>query len=163
MQINKAFTLIELLVVVLVIGILAAVALPQYQRAVEKARLTEAVTNLRVIANAHQLYYLANGEYLRTEDMDKLDITIPGTVVGSQNRVTTVYFKYSPNGDGPSHEKPYANFLALAIQINKEDGKEAYSLKITQTSPTIIRCEPFSAATVIQQKLCAELNAKGTL
>ncbi len=72
---NKAFTLIELLVVVLIIGILSAVALPQYQKAVEKARLTEAFIGLKALATASDIYFLANNT--RPYDFTVLDIDFP--------------------------------------------------------------------------------------
>lgn len=71
----SGFTLIELLVVVLIIGILSAVALPQYQKAVEKTRFTEALVVGRAISDAQNRYRMENGFY--AGDVEELDIDIP--------------------------------------------------------------------------------------
>ena len=75
------FTLIELLVVVLIIGILAAVALPQYQKAVEKSRAVQALVVLKAVYDAAEAYYVANGTAPTT--MEDLSVEIPWT--GSEN------------------------------------------------------------------------------
>ena len=73
---NRAFTLIELLVVVLIIGILSAIALPQYRKAVIKSKITEALIHLRNISQAQDLYRLANGSC--TLELDKLGVSGEG-------------------------------------------------------------------------------------
>ncbi len=66
MKNKQAFTLIELLVVVLIIGILAAVALPQYQKAVEKSKATQAITMLKSVGLPckHIIWQAARGQPL---------------------------------------------------------------------------------------------------
>lgn len=82
---RKAFTLIELLVVILIIGILAAVALPQYQKAVHKSRYATLKNLVTSIYQAEQIYYMANAEY--TNDFQALDVDIGGRPSSANYRV----------------------------------------------------------------------------
>ena len=70
------FTLIELLVVVLIIGILAAMALPQYFKAVERSRMTEAVTLMDSIAKAQRRKFMQTNRY--ADDFRGLDVSPKG-------------------------------------------------------------------------------------
>jgi prepilin-type N-terminal cleavage/methylation domain-containing protein len=73
--VKKGFTLIELLVVVLIIGILAAIALPQYNAAVAYSRVAEALTFIKTLNQAQEIRRLTIGEY--TDNADVLDISLP--------------------------------------------------------------------------------------
>lgn len=87
---NKGFTLIELLVVVLIIGILASTALPQYTKAVEKSRATEAITLVSDIAKAESVYALGTNSF--TNDLNALDIQMPNINATTTSKAETKNF-----------------------------------------------------------------------
>lgn len=97
---RMGFTLIELLVVVLIIGILTAVAVPQYQNAIAKARFTQLLTASDAIRDAEKVYYFNNGVF--TQKVKMLTVSLPkstnGTYFAGKNDVWTCAINYSYTG-----------------------------------------------------------------
>ncbi len=83
---SQGFTLIELLVVVLIIGILASVAIPQYFKVVERSRVSEAYDFISAVRSAQERHMARNGAYISNiSNLPQLDIIFNGTNYGLRN------------------------------------------------------------------------------
>lgn len=153
---NKGFTLIELLVVVLIIGILSAVALPQYTKAVEKSRATEAITLLGNLANAEQIYKMSTGGY--TNDLSLLDIQLPGVGSTTVSTVSTKNFTLTVTSANNA-----ATFAANAVRANNgtaiTSGDNQYAILLTiDANGTITRkCQQSTASTTVNA-ICKSIS-----
>ena len=169
---KKGFTLIELLVVVLIIGILSAIALPQYIKAVEKARASEAIQLLGDLANAERIFHMTTGAY--TDNMELLDMTMPGIVTNTPSQARTNHFNIQ------IHTATDSQFVASASRANNgtivgngSDQQYAIMAGIDSTGALVRWCNTTAAATIphgignqtIENKTCKSIanNTSGQI
>lgn len=159
------FTLIELLVVVLIIGILASVALPQYKLAVAKSRLANMISVMSTLKEAEEAHYVSEGSY--TDDMELLSLDLYSCkqiyydIVQCDN-----YFMIDPlHGSDPTirayycPEKIKANGNTVgagAWGVCRDNPEFRYTIWLDHSNkPNQHECEGYNA---FGQKVCRTLN-----
>lgn len=151
---RSGFTLIELLVVVLIIGILAAVALPQYQYAVERARLSEAFILSKHLKEAEEVYHLANGVYTRS--FEELGVQIPSGYRAIQVGESPIWIK------SPFSISLLQNIDRVLVSMAK-NGRTYLSLTSYLDSLGGGRlCCSYAESNYEADRLCKSLGAVGT-
>lgn len=147
---RKGFTLIELLVVVLIIGILASIAIPQYFKVVEKARVSEAMSLIAAIKSAQERYLAKGGVY--TNSLNDLDISYANMTATS---VVTKFFTAgsvtlgnSTVSGGPSYSMTVTRHTNNATVAARYAG---YTLTFNVPDSPQVSCTGTNAAN------CAEL------
>lgn len=163
---KKGFTLIELLVVVLIIGILAAMAMPAYFKAVERSRIAEADTLMGSVAQAQQRRYMKNNSYAK--QFSGLDVsptpiatgvfcTKGGTAAGATaaTACTTNGFAIVLDQTNVGSDK-YADGTVQAVRVGS--GQYKYTLSRTYQDSTVT-CTPSTgndSAAKNDKAICAE-------
>lgn len=116
---ENGFTLIELMVVVVIVGVLAAVAVPMYTKFIKSSRTTEATARLSTIMKAAKLYYMQHGSWPRKNSV--------GFLADFSN---SDHFRYKiQSGAGGK-----GRFRIRAIGLNVDDMKR---VRITMTCDQI--------------------------
>ncbi len=150
---KRGFTLIELLVVVLIIGVLVAVAVPQYNKAVDKSRLMNLIQMGTNVRKAQEVYFLQNGTY--ASNVSDLDVVYEE----SCSRGTDLTYYYCKDGDLDNIVGSVGNLSAHAVKIWYKKNKQ-YILTVWiyfahSSKPNQVICE---GSTDYGTKLCNTLN-----
>jgi prepilin-type N-terminal cleavage/methylation domain-containing protein len=132
-KLNKGgFTLIELLVVVLIIGILSSIALPQYTKAVEKSRASEAQAYLADWVTGQTIYHMSTGGYAAEADKTNMDVSLPADLKNfSIGAITTATDKVAVVLTRTSSSMPYD--MQAVVEHSSTTGLD---------TPTLTCCGP---------------------
>ena len=131
---TPGFTLIELLVVVLIIGILAAVALPQYEIVVWKSRFASYMPIVKHLKDAQEAFYLANGRY--AANLEELGVDMPagtpvtrGPMFGSGSGIKYTHGmivfandRFAGVSRGDEANQPFGGYMVAYDNISGRDG-----------------------------------------
>ena len=135
------FTLVELMIVVIVVGVLAAVAIPMYQLAAERSKATEAKAGLGAVRSAMRIYFAEHRTYAHASFIDDAVVTVGGILTFQANDLEGRYFStacytfdgapgaaaYTIECDGSASTAPQASEISHMTLTIDEDGE------ITQT------------------------------
>lgn len=110
---KRGFTLIELLVVVLIIGVLASIAVPQYFKVVERSRVSEAYSVISSIKSAQERYLAKDGIY--TGDYTSTDLSYPNMTA---TNVPAQFYNAGLSGAGNCSGDP-----CYGLSISRHTGK----------------------------------------
>nr|MCR5504162.1 hypothetical protein [Elusimicrobiaceae bacterium] len=159
--------LIELLVVVLIIGILAAIALPQYKQSIVKSRFANIKIIMADIKRSQEMYYLVNGKY--SFDIEHLDTKTTCPTISVDDGTTLSCGKYFDidiigqveESAGPEHYFLQAyycpSYAATNIAVNKclYNAEFIYTVWFDNSShPGIITC---TGVTPVGEKICSDI------
>ena len=130
------FTLVELMIVVIIVGILAAVAIPMYQGATERAKASEAVAALGTIRGAMRVYYAEHGTYVNASFTLNAQVTNGSILDVSDTDLLGRYFStecytfdavptattYSIHCDGSASTATYGSEVATIVRSIDQNG-----------------------------------------
>ena len=153
-QNKNGFTLLELLVAVLVIGVIAAIALPHYRLITLKAEYSQMVNIVRALGNAQEDFYLTHDRY--TSDLNELTVTLPeGLEVGAEGR----YYI------GKCGLQLGTNYMSgILFKGERRIASYTFYYKLSNTTNStgrgITRCVTYASYKDLGDKICKSLGGK---
>lgn len=124
---RSAFTLLEMIVVIIIVGVLAALALPRMFRTVEYSRATEALQNISSIRQAIERCYFATRSYSTCNSFSRLDLADPTSAPNS-------HFTYTLPGTFDT-----SNYTILATRNTRDGGNPSDWIQLQASGSDITR------------------------
>jgi len=121
---KKSFTLLELLIVVIIVGVLAMIALPNFTKMIDKAKKDQAITYLKLIRTGEKIYYAGNSQYIACANTSEIN-----SKLGVELTEDNYTFKVEGNPDITDSFKATATKKGAPMEsiIIDQDGNIAYT------------------------------------